>query len=71
MRKRVGCVNDMKKRLWLKVTRDEYELPLIVADTSEELERMLGLRKKSVIRQIYKARKSKRKCQYVVVDIDE
>ena len=28
--------------VWLYVTRDEYELPLIVADTSAELARKLG-----------------------------
>ena len=29
--------------LWLKVTKDKYELPLAVADTAAELGRMLGV----------------------------
>ena len=61
----------MKKRLWLKVTRDEYELPLAVADTSEELSRMLGLKRKSIMKQINKAKNKNRKCQYIVVEIEE
>ena len=38
-----------QKYLWLKVTKDEYELPLIVADTSTELALRLGLSKTSVL----------------------
>lgn len=56
--------------LWLMVTKDKYELPLAVADTSAELERMLGLREKSIIKQIYKAKKANRKCQYIKVEVD-
>ncbi len=31
--------------LWMKVTRDKFELPLAVADTKEELAKMLGLKR--------------------------
>lgn len=55
----------------MKVTLDEYELPLAVADTSRELERMLGLRKNAVIHLMYKARQRKGKCSYITVEIDE
>lgn len=63
--------NKKKKVLWLKVSRDKYELPIAVADTSAELEKMLGLRRKSVIKQIYSAKKNNRNCQYIVIEIDE
>ena len=56
-----------KDVLWMKVTLDEYELPLAVADTSRELERMLGLRKNAVLHQMYKAEKRKGKCSYITV----
>lgn len=29
--------------LWIKVTHDEYELPVAVADTARELARMCGV----------------------------
>lgn len=58
-------------KLYLKVTSDKYELPIAVADTSAELERMLGLRRKSIIKQIHSAKKNNRNCQYIVIEIDE
>lgn len=42
-----------QKYLWLKVTKDEYELPLLVADSSTELAKMLGLSKTSVLSSYY------------------
>lgn len=33
----------MAKYLWLKVTLDKYELPLAVAETSDELARLVGV----------------------------
>ena len=48
--------------IWMRVTRDKYELPVAVADTAEELARIVGVnphtifksRKKSGSRSIYK-----------------
>ena len=60
-----------KQILWMKVTLDEYELPLAVADTSRELERMLGLRKNAIIQLMWKAKKRNGKCSYITVEIDE
>lgn len=34
--------------LWLKVTKDEYQLPLAVADTAAELARMTGVKPDSL-----------------------
>ena len=31
-----------RKKLWMAVTLDEYELPLVVCDTAEELARWCG-----------------------------
>lgn len=36
--------------LWVAVTADEYELPIAVARTGEELARMLGITKQSLYR---------------------
>lgn len=40
--------------LWLKVTDDEYELPLIVADTCEELAQKCGLKVNSIYKHIWR-----------------
>ena len=39
----------MGKYLWLAVTADEYELPLIVADTAQELADKFGITASSVM----------------------
>ena len=39
----------MGKYLWLAVEADKYELPLAVADTAEELGKMFGIKKNTVI----------------------
>lgn len=36
--------------LWLEVTNDEKELPLAVADTQDELAKMMGITRQSVQR---------------------
>jgi len=38
-----------KEYLWLAVTPDQYELPLAVADTAEQLGALFGLTRGSVI----------------------
>lgn len=43
-------------RIWMKVTDDEYELPLYVADSARELAKMLGLKTDSVKSLAYKGR---------------
>ena len=37
-----------RKFLWMAVTADEYELPMAVADTANELADMLGLSRGSI-----------------------
>lgn len=39
----------MSKYLWLAVTADEYELPLVVADSAEELGAKFGVKANTVI----------------------
>lgn len=34
--------------LWMKVTNDKYELPLVVADTIQELADILGVSRDSI-----------------------
>lgn len=43
-----------QKYLWLAVTPDQYELPLAVADTAEQLAAMFGMTRGSVINLVSK-----------------
>lgn len=40
------------KYLWMKVTKDKYQLPLAVADTSNQLAELCGVNKEVIFRQI-------------------
>ena len=58
--------------LYMKVTRDEYELPVAVAETKAELARMLGLSKANVRSTFAKVKKYGYKhSTYVVVEVDD
>ena len=58
--------------LYMKVTRDKYELPLAIADSPSELARILGLRNANKISSaISHAIREGRKTIYVKVVIDE
>lgn len=61
----------MKKKLWLLVTFDEYELPLFVADSAGELGRHVGLSANAIISAISHANKKGFKSRYHSVDIDD
>ena len=53
--------------LYLKVTKDKYELPVAVADSKKELARMLGRYESG----IYRAFKEGRESCYVQVEVED
>ena len=58
--------------LWLEVTPDEYELPLAVADSVQELARLRGKRAGTIKACVCKREKGKRKRSiYVRVRVDD
>lgn len=58
--------------LYMKVTRDKYELPLAVADSPAQLARILGLHNSGMINSaISHAIHDGRRSMYVKVVIDE
>ena len=57
--------------IWMKVTRDEYEFPLMIADSQKELAIMCGVRRQSIAWAICKAREKGHRCSYVKVEIEE
>lgn len=62
----------MSKKLWMKVTNDEYELPLAVAESAAELARMTGIKPESLYSIISRERHGKKHTySYREVDIDD
>ena len=57
--------------VYMKVTRDRYELPVAVADTGEELAKLCGVSIHNVYNAIRIARLLGHNCQYVRVEIGE
>ena len=58
--------------LYMKVTRDEYKLPVAVAETKAELARMLGTERKKVRSAFAKVKKYGYKhSTYVEVEVDD
>lgn len=51
--------------IWMEVTRDQYEFPIHIADTAEELAKLVGVKNgTSVISAISKANKRGAWCKY-------
>ena len=58
--------------LYLAVSTDKYELPIAVAGSAFELERLLGLGRGTVISHISKVRHGTlRKQKYLKIEIDD
>ena len=57
------------KYLWLKVTQDEYQLPLVVARSADELAKMCGVGKEVIFRWINRQKNNPEiKPKYIRVD---
>lgn len=57
--------------IWMKVTPDEYEFPLQIADTQKELAMTCGIQRHTISSAMYKAKKKGHKCCYVRVEIED
>ena len=58
--------------LYLRVTNDEYELPMAVADSPSELALMLGLKRQTLWSIFSRVRKGEYRYKiYQIVEIDE
>lgn len=62
----------MAKNIWMKVTTDEYELPLAVADTCRELAELCNTTKNSIYCSMCWAKKHKDfRCQYIKIEVSD
>ena len=59
-----GC-----RSVWLMVTADEYELPEAVADTAEELARIVGVSVTTIYSVISKSKRYGWRCKYIQVRV--
>lgn len=57
--------------VWMMVTRDKYELPVVVANTAKELAEVTGKSEENIRSSVCKAEKTGRRCKYVRVRIEE
>lgn len=57
--------------VYMLVTEDEYELPLMVVESLDELANATGIKKGSVAGAISKSRRYKTRCKYVRVELEE
>lgn len=59
-------------KLWMRVTRDIFQLPLAVADTAQELARLCGTTTAVIYSQVSQVRSGRLKsCPWVCVHLDE
>lgn len=57
--------------VWMKVTRDKYELPIAVADSASELAKMCGVSEQSVLSAICRKKAGKlKKTTYFKIEIE-
>lgn len=61
---------DRSRFVWMKVSDDEYELPVAVADSLAALARLCGVTEASIYSSMSKARHGIRKTLYRKVRID-
>ena len=57
--------------IWLKVTADEYEFPLAIADSAEQLGNIVGVSKNCIYSSVSHANRLGYRSQYVKVEIEE
>lgn len=66
-----GRTGGHRMTLWLKVSRDQYEHPLIIADSAQELAEMSGIKLESLYSTISHRKQDGKFCPYRRVDIEE
>ena len=56
----------MSRKLWLAVTPDKFELPLMVENTAKELAAKLGIKEATVISQAHMQRSGRNKGRKII-----
>lgn len=64
-------VIDLGDVIYMEVTKDEYELPVAVADSVTELARLVGIGKSGVSKGISYAERYGARCKYIKVVLED
>lgn len=57
--------------LWMEITTDDLELPLVVASSAEELARKIGKTKNNICSSVSKAKTRGYRSRYVKVEVED
>lgn len=55
----------------MSVSKDKYELPLVVADSVEELAELCGVKVRSIREYMSHSKKNGRRCKYIKVKVED
>lgn len=59
-------------KVWMRITRDKYELPLAIADSAEELAEICNVKRETVASMVSSYEKGKLKTsRYICVNVEE
>ena len=58
-------------KIYMRVTEDEYELPIAVADSQTELAQMVGVSRNSIASALSHSRRDKSRSIYKEVEVDD
>lgn len=62
----------MMRFVWMKVTNDEYELPVAVADSAEKLARLIGAKAATIYSAAWQQKKGiNRRSIYQCVEVED
>lgn len=59
------------KNIWMLIDLNHDELPIEVADTARELAQICGVKEKTIIQSVSRAKRMGIRCRYVKVVVDE
>lgn len=61
----------MVRSVYMQISKDEYEFPLAIADSIQELAEIIGKSPATIGSYISRCKKSGRKCRYIKINIEE
>lgn len=57
--------------IWLRISRDKYELPEVVAGTAQELADLCGVTRNSLVSHMCHAKAGGYWCRYIKVEVED
>lgn len=57
--------------IWMKVTKDEYQLPLVIADSAQELADICHVKPHNIFSAVWHSKRDGRISQYIKVEVED